>query len=73
MTYEVLEQKIKTIPQNSIQEVYDYIEYVCYKNEKKVSSVQNKDFSAVKAMFGTVSADVAQDIRKSRINFQERI
>lgn len=47
MPFEVLVEQIKTLPEESIEEVSDYVQFLIYKNEKKANSLSEseKDFN----------------------------
>ena len=59
MSYEVLERRIKNLPESALEDVSDYIEKMdsIYRSKKKF------DFSFVDKIFGTISDSEAEKLR----------
>ncbi|MFA6937708.1 MAG: DUF2281 domain-containing protein [Treponema sp.] len=74
MPYEILE-KIKTLPEQGVEEVMNFIDYTCYKYSNKSNdekSEQKKDCTFIDKMSGILSKKEAKEFRENKnLKFKE--
>jgi len=74
MSYEILERKIKNVPNEYIEDVVNYIDYICYKYEqsKEKESETEKKLEALQSVFGCIDNEQAEILRScTGLHFKE--
>lgn len=69
MPYDVLEQKIKTLPQEAVKRIFDYVDeiYAIYKAEKTYTDAERLQIAH--SLFGILPATVTlEEAREERLN-----
>ncbi len=74
MPYEVLEQKLKTLPEQSLVEVDEFFNYILYKFNGKNNKIVNSSddgMALLNSIVGSVSPNVTLENAKSEY-FEEK-
>jgi hypothetical protein len=72
MPYEVLEQKIKALPETAFIEVSHYVDYIYSKYVDDKTDEQAEKVNALNSIFGILSDDEAEEMREHcHLNFRE--
>lgn len=74
MPYTILENAYATLTEVEQREVVDFVMYLISRKQKQTETPQSPDFSFVDNMFGTLSNEEADEMRKcSNLHFKETI
>lgn len=74
MPYAILENAYSTLTEIEQKEVVDFVMYLISKRQKKEETPQSPDFSFVDNMFGSLSDEEADELRKStHLHFKENL
>lgn len=71
MSYEMIAERLREVPDSALVEIWHYIEFICSKYAVPTDPCK-KDTSFIDAMGGLLSHDEAEELRQNRhLKFQE--
>ena len=71
MSYEMIAERLRDVPETALVEIWHYIEFICSKYSVPTDSCK-KDTSFIDAMGGLLSHDEAEELKQNRhLKFQE--
>ena len=65
MTYAMLEEKLKNMPEECIKEIMDYADYVLFRYEKKQEEENDSQDVGFEEFFGTMDLGDGLELQKS--------